>query len=290
VLVKLAPWIFLLLWSGGFSIAKVGILYADPLTLLGLRYACVVLLLLPFWLYFKPPLPVGVSAWFHLCIVGFLMQCAYFGSAYIAFDLGVSASGVAIITSLQPILVALIVPLMNQERVTAMRWAGLALGLAGASLVITSNSSIQLASIWGMCFSVVSLLSITIATVLEKRNGQEHHPLTSNLVQYVIGAICIIPLAWWLEPNRIEWTVPFVAALTYLVLANSLIAISLLLMMIRRGEASRVSALFFLVPPMTALIAWFLLEERLAWLSWPGMALAGFGVWLAMRRPAKPAT
>lgn len=283
MLVRFAPLIFLLLWSGGFSVAKVGIQYAEPLTLLALRYSCVVVLLLPFFLTVKPALPNGQAAWLHLCLVGFLMQCAYFGTAYIAFDLGVSAGGVAIITSLQPILVALVVPMLNQERVTPQRWTGLLLGLVGATIVITANSSIQLASFAGLAFAIVSLLSITLATLLEKRNGQEHHPLTSNLVQYVVGAACTLPIALWLEDNRIEWTLPFVAALTYLVVANSLVAISLLLMMIRRGEAARVSALFFLVPPVTALIAWFLLNERLAWLSWPGMALAAAGVWLAMR-------
>jgi len=262
LLVRAAPAIFLLLWSGGFTVAKVGIHDADPLTLLALRYFCVLLLLLPFLLRVKPPLPQTRSQWAHLMIVGFL----------------------ALITSLQPILVAVIMPRLSREQVSKAKWFGLLLGLCGASLVIIGNSGAQTVSLQVVLFSVSALLAFTIATVWEKRFGSEHHPLTSNTVQYAVGFLCTLPLAVLLEPMNINVTLPFVIALAYLVICNSILAISLLLMMIRRGEATKVSALFFLVPPMSAFIAWLVLHEQMTPMAWVGMAVAASGVWLVTRQ------
>jgi len=284
LLVRAAPAIFLLLWSGGFTVAKIGIHDADPITLLSLRYFCVLLLLLPFVIYRKPDLPATPQQWGHLIVVGFLIQVAYFGTAWLAFSLGGSAGSVALITSLQPILVALVIPKLSQETVSKVRWLGLLLGLTGAALVIVGNHTVQAVSLQVILLSIAALLSITIATLWEKRYGSEHHPLTSNTVQYAVGFIFTLPLACLIEPMSIKVTVPFIMALAYLVICNSILAISLLLMMIRRGEATRVSALFFLVPPVSALIAWWVLDERMTAMAWLGMAVAATGVWLVSQK------
>ena len=284
LLVRCAPAIFLLLWSGGFTVAKIGIVDADPLTLLALRYFCVLLLLLPLFLIARPKLPENRSQWLHLVIVGFLIQVAYFGAAWTAFSLGGSAGAVALITSLQPILVAVVMPGLSEEKVGAIKWLGLLLGLAGAVLVITGNTSVQPVSLIVVVFSVIALLSFTAATVWEKRFGTEHHPLTSNVVQYVVGFLFTLPLAAVFEPMNINVTIPFLMALAYLVICNSILAISLLLMMIRRGEATKVSALFFLVPPVSAVIAWWFLNEQMTLIAWVGMAVAATGVWLVSRQ------
>lgn len=293
LLLACSPGIFLLLWSGGFTVAKVGISDADPFTLLALRYACVVVLLLPFCLVLKPPMPEGWKQWFHLALVGFLIQVAYFGTAWMAFAKGGSAGTVALITSLQPILVALIMPMMSSETVSAKRWAGLVLGLTGTCLVLAGNAGIKPISLLVLVFSVSALIAFTLATVWEKRFGVAHHPLTSNMVQYTVGFAGALPLAFLFEPMHIAVTTPFLFALAYLVLGNSLLAISLLLMMIRRGEATRVSALFFLVPPVSALIAWLALDERMSQMAWLGMGVAAVGVWMttrsaAVRKPPLP--
>ena len=284
LLVRAAPAIFLLLWSGGFTVAKIGIHDADPLTLLSLRYFCVLLLLLPCFLFIKPKLPASLSQWGHLALVGFLIQVVYFGTAWLAFSLGGSAGTVALITSLQPVLVALVIPRLVNEKVSVIRWIGLVLGLSGTILVIFGTSVVQIISAPILLLSFAALLAITSATIWEKRFGYDHHPLTSNTVQYTVGFLCTLPLAYVFEPMQINVTLPFVLALTYLVVCNSILAISLLLMMIRRGEATRVSALFFLVPPMSALIAWWILDEKMTPLAWLGLAIAAAGVWLVSRQ------
>ena len=282
----IAPGLFLLLWSGGFTVAKIGLAHASPLTLLALRYGCVVVVLLPLCLIFKPALPKTRAQWLNLVWVGFLIQVVYFGAAWMAFTLGGSASTVALITSLQPILVALAIPMVSREIVSVRRWIGLVSGLTGTCLVLLGNAELQPVSTWVVLFSVSALLAFSIATVWEKRFGVAHHPLTSNLVQYLVGFACTLPLAFVFESMVINVTLPFLGALAYLVLGNSLLAISLLLMMIRNGEATRVSALFFLVPPMSALIAWLILDERMTLMAWTGMAVAAFGVWMATRGAA----
>ncbi|CAB3653198.1 hypothetical protein LMG26685_02861 [Achromobacter mucicolens] len=286
---KAAPALFLVLWSSGFVVLKVGLAYADPLTFLALRYACVVLILAPLLLALRPPLPTRVSAWGHLAMVGLLLQAGYFCFTYLSLKQGMSAGGVALITSLQPILIGLLAPALAHERVDARRWAGLALGVAGAALVIVAKASIDVLAPLGLAFAVGALLCLTGGTLYEKRFGTQIHPVASNFVQYGVGLAVSAPLAFWLEPMRIEWTGPLLGSLAYLVVGNSLVAITLLLAMIRHGEASRVSALFFLVPPCTAIIALLILREPIPPLAWPGMVLAALGILLVTRKPASDA-
>lgn len=279
-----APFVFLILWSAGFAVAKLGLQHAAPLTLLALRYVLVLALLIPVALVLRPPMPRSPRAVADIAIVGFLIQVVYFGLCYVAFKSGGSAGGVAIIVCLQPILVALAAPRLLGEVVGRRGWLGLALGLSGAALVIGARSEVGVSGLFGLLCTFAALLGMTGGTLWEKRFGVTHHPVTANLIQYAVGAVCTVPLALLTEDTTITWNGEFVAVLVYLVVGNSLVSMSLLLAMIRAGEVSRVSALFYLVPPLSALIAWPLLGEAMPPLAWAGMALAAFGVALASRR------
>lgn len=278
---KLAPVVFLLLWSGGYAVAKIGLRHVEPFTLLALRYAGVVVLLLPLLVVLRPPGPKREIDVVHVLVVGFLIQVGYFGLSYMAFWLGMSAGAVALIVSLQPILVAIIAPVFVNERVRIWGWIGLLLGLTGAGLVIVARSSIEANSAAGLLAAVGALWSISVATLYEKKFGVKQHPVVSNLLQYAVGLAAMLPIAMQNESMRIDWTLELVLALAYLIIGNSIIALSLLLAMIRYGEASRVSSLLFLVPPMAALIAWALIGEAMPALAWLGMAVAAVGVALA---------
>ncbi len=281
-----APAVFLVLWSAGFAIAKLGLNHAQPITLLALRYCIVLVVLVPFALVMRPPLPATWRGWVDVAVVGFLIQVAYFGLCYLAFKSGVSASGVAIVVCLQPILVALVAPRWVGEVVSPRAWAGLALGLTGAVVVILSRASVQAENPWGLALAVGGLLGITAGTLYEKRFGISQHPVTSNLIQYAVGAVFTLPLAVLTEDLHVTWDAELVAVMAYLVVGNSLLAMTLLLAMIRAGEVSRVSALFYLVPAMAALFAWPLLGEAVPPLAWVGMALAGAGVAMVSKRAA----
>jgi drug/metabolite transporter (DMT)-like permease len=276
-----APVAFLLLWSAGFSFVALGLPDSEPLTFLALRYAIVVALLLIAIPIVRPPLPASRRDWIDLAIVGLLLQGGYFALLYVALDLESSTGTIALIVSLQPILVALAAPQVAGERVSARRWAGLGIGLAGAAVVIASRSSVGSLSIGGLLFAAGALLTLSASTLYETRFGSEHHPVVANAVQCGVALALTLPPALLIERFPVHWTPDLAISLGYLVVANSLVSITLLLMMMRRGEASRVSALFFLVPPLAAAIAWAVLGESLPGLAWVGMVLAGVGVGIA---------
>ena len=274
---RLAPAAFLVLWSAGFSFVALGLPDSEPFTFLALRYAIVVALLALAIPVVRPPLPASRRDWIDLALVGVLLQAGYFSLLYVALDLEASTGTIALIVSLQPILVAL----AASEDVTARRWLGLGIGLAGAAVVIASRSSVGSLSTGGLLCAVGALLALTSSTLYENRFGSEHHPVTANAVQCGVGLALTLPPALLLEGFPVDWTSDLAISLSYLVLANSLVSITLLLMMMRRGEASKVSALFFLVPPLAAVIAWAVLGERLPAVAWIGMVLAAVGVWIA---------
>jgi drug/metabolite transporter (DMT)-like permease len=278
-----APAVFCCLWSGGYVVAKIGILYAEPLTLLVLRYACAIGVMLPLFLLLRPPLPRSPAEWAHLAVVGLCIQTVYFGMSYLAFRAGVAAGVVALVMSLQPIVVAILAPGVSAERIGWQRWSGLALGLAGTAAVILARSTIEPPPALGLVFAAIGLGGMVAGTLWEKRFGVAHHPVTANLVGFAAGLLGILPFALLLETQRVDWTWAFAGALGYLVIANSLVATSLLLAMIRAGEVARVSALLFLVPPIAAAMGWSLLGEVMPPIAWAGMAVAGVGVLIATR-------
>jgi drug/metabolite transporter (DMT)-like permease len=279
----LPPALFLLLWSSGFTFVAMGLPHAEPVTFLALRYVAVVGLLAVAAAVLRPPLPRGRTAWLHLAVVGLLLQAAYFALLYLALESVAPAIG-ALIVSLQPVLVALLAPSTVGEHVPLARWAGLLLGLLGAAAVIVARADDGTADAAGIALAVAGLVAITSATLYENRFGAEHHPVTGNLVQCSVALAATGAVALLAEDLHVDWTGELVISLTYLVLGNSIVSITLLLAMVRRGTASQVSALFFLVPPLAALIAWAILGESLPALAWVGMVIATAGVAIATRR------
>ena len=279
----LAPVLFLVLWSGGYVVAKIGIRHAEPLTLLVIRYALVVILMGAVFCALGLSWPKTRAEWINTAVVGILIQTFYFGFTYLAFEVGVASGTVALLMSLQPIIVAIVAPTWTGEVIGWRRWAGLTLGLVGAGIVIASRLEIASPPLIGFIFSTLALLGITSATLWEKRFGAGGHPVTASLIGFAAGLACILPIALLTEDLTVTWTWELAGALVYLVIGNSLIATSLLLAMIQFGEVSRVSALMFLVPPGAAIGAWFTLGEYMPPAAWGGMALAAVGVLIATR-------
>ncbi|MDE2390453.1 MAG: DMT family transporter [Rhodospirillales bacterium] len=273
---RAAPVLFLLFWSAGFPVSKIGIQYATPFAFLALRYALALLVLIPFAIWLRPPLPKRRVSWLHVAVVGFCIQTVYFGMCYAAFALGTSAGVVALVVSLQPILVGVLAPVLVREKISAKGWVGLGLGFCGAVVTILGYGETGHISPLGVLCSFGALLGMAGATLYEKRFGTGMHPVTSNMLQYVVGLATTLPIA--LLDFHVDVTTRFVVTMTYLVIANSLVAISLYIAMLRFGRASQVSALFYLVPPISGLMAWGLLDEAMPLLAWVGMAVAGLGV------------
>nr|WP_295738225.1 DMT family transporter [uncultured Acidocella sp.] len=281
---RAAPFLFLMLWSAGFPVSKTGIQYAAPFTFLVVRYALALAVLVPVALWLRPALPKQRIALLHVAVVGFCIQTIYFGMCYAAFARGTSAGVVALVVSLQPLLVGVLAPLLVRERIGAKGWAGLGLGFCGAAITILGYGETGHISPLGVIFSIGALLGMVAATLYEKRFSTGMHPVAANIVQYVVGLVTTLPFA--LLHFSLHLTTPFIASMAYLVIGNSLIAISLYIAMLRFGAASQVSALFYLVPPVSGLMAWGLLGEAMPALAWVGMAVAGLGVALVRRQRA----
>ncbi len=280
---RFAPTIFLLLWSTGFGVASVALRSAGVGTVLALRYAVVLVLLGAILLVIRPGWPRG-RAWLHLAAVGALVQFGYFAMNWTGLRMGVGVGVSALVGAAQPILAACVAPLFGGARPDRRLWIGLALGVAGSAVVIVARAGVSAPAALPLLLAVGSVASLTAGSVYEKQWGAAVHPLMAALVQYAVGFAGAGALALATEDLHIAWSVPFLVSLTYLAFANSLVAITLLLAMMARGEVARVSALFFLVPPVAAAEAVVLTGERLPPLAWAGMALAAGGVALATRR------
>ncbi|MGH1407826.1 MAG: DMT family transporter [Rhodomicrobiaceae bacterium] len=276
--IKAAPLIFILLWAGGFTFAKLGLNSAAPFTLLNMRFLFASIAFYGLYLIFKPAMPKTKKEWQHTITSGFLLQVVHFSCVYYAIVYGISAGGVAVITSMQPILIAILSPQITGEVITKRQWLGFLLGLSGALIVIVLQTEISYSSSLGIILSCAALFTMTTLTLYEKRFGGNQHPISMNLIQYIVGFVCTLILALIFEGYRYEASTELYLTLIYLVVGNSIIGVTLLLSMIKFGEASKVSSLFFLVPPIAAIYAWLLVDEVLSIWAWGGVALAAIGV------------
>jgi drug/metabolite transporter (DMT)-like permease len=281
---RLMPGVFVLLWSTGFIGARLGMPHAEPMTFLALRFALTAALLGVAALATNAPWPSRPLDWGHLAVAGLLMHGIYLGGVFVAIRLGLEAGLSALIVSLQPLLVAAAARLSLGERVPPRAWLGLALGLAGVTLILARKlGAAPGGSASGALACVAALAGITAGTLYQKRFCAGNDLRTGNLIQFAAAALFCLALALLFETMRVEWTPGLLFALFWLVVVLSLGAISLLYVLLRRGAASRVASLFFLTPPTTALIAWPLFGERFGPPELLGMAVAVLGVALASR-------
>jgi len=274
----LVPVLFVLLWSSGFIGAKYAMPHAEPFTFLLLRFLCVIAVLLPLALASGAAWPASWREAGHIAFAGFLVQGVYLAGCFAAFKLDVPAGTVALIVGIQPLLTAAVVGPLLGERVGPRQWLGLVLGLLGVALVVSRTLDLDGVGRIGLFASLVALLGITAGMLYQKKYCAALDLRTGAFIQYASAGLLMALLSALFERQHIEWTPELVLALLWLSLGLSLGAVFLLYVMIRRGAAARVASLFYLVPPMTALFAYFLLGETLAPTAIAGMALAAAGV------------
>jgi drug/metabolite transporter (DMT)-like permease len=213
------------------------------------------------------------------------MHAGYLGGVWAAVKAGIPAGTVALIVGLQPLLTALWISGRGQHRVGPWHWLGLALGLVGLTLVVWPKMLGGEVTLVNLGLSVLALAAITAGTLYQKRHVLPGDVRSGNFVQLLAALALSVPLAL-LESGRIDWHPDLLLALVWSVLGLSLGASSLLMLLIQRGAATRVTSLFYLVPPCTALLAWWLFDERLTAATWAGMALCAVGVGLVLRADA----
>ena len=284
-----APMLFVLLWSTGFIGARFGLPYIEPLTFLAVRMTFVVVVMTIIALVARARWPSRGEIG-HSLAAGSLVHGLYLGGVFIAISQGVPAGISALIPGLQPILTSTIANRFMGEKVSPLQWAGLALGLVGVLMVLHDRRMVAEGSLLGWSASFGSLIGITLGTLYQKRFCGGIDWRTGNTVQYIGACVLFWLGAFAFETRLIHWTGELIFALVWLVFVLSVAAVALMYWIIRRSAATKFASLFYLVPAVTALLAYFLFGEKLDALSIAGMGVCAVGVVLANRTGAlKPA-
>ncbi len=257
--------------------------FAEPFTFMAWRMLLVVALLGTAAMVFRAPWPKGKYI-LHCIIASLLVHACYLSGVLYAIRLGMPLGYVALIAGLQPILTAVIAGVWLGERLIVRQWVGMALGIAGVILVVTSKHIGGSVPYAALGCAAVGLIGITLGTLYQKRFCTDIDLRTGGVWQFSATGVALTLLAFVFESRDVSWTPQFIGALLWLVVALSVGAISLLYVMIRHGQTASVTSLFFLTPAVTAVMAWLLFNEALSPIAILGLAASASGVYLVMKK------
>lgn len=277
------PAVFVVLWSTGFIGAKLGMPHAEPLTFLLLRFLSVTVILAAIAFAVRAPWPRSRVQIGRVALVGLLIHGCYLGGVFVAISLGLPAGIAALLACLQPLLTAAVSGWYLGEPVSARQWLGLLIGLVGVVLVVAEKLSLSADDLFGVLGTMVAVAGITAGTLYQKRHLGGVNLITGSAVQFAAVFLVFLVLAPAFETMEVEWTGSFVFALAWLTVVLSIGAITLFYLLIRRGAAAKVASLFYLVPSITAVLAYLLFGETLGPIAVFGMVLAALGVALVTR-------
>ncbi len=288
--IKAMPAVFVLIWSTGFIVARYGMPLSPPMKFLAVRYALSMLCFLPWIILAKVPWPQGRAQWRHLAVTGILMHACYLGGVWAAVKAGMGSGLAALIVGLQPVLTAFWLSAFSSSgtRVSQRQWLGLVLGFAGLVMVVSRKFGTGGEAHWlNISLAVAALIGITVGTLYQKRFVAPCDVRTANVVQLGAALLVTLPLTL-LESEAMQWNAELAGAMAWSVLALTLGGSSLLYLLIQRGAAASVTSLMFLVPPVTAVIAWLLFSELITVTTVAGILTTALGVSLVLRAPAPP--
>lgn len=283
-----APALFVLLWSTGFIGIKYGIPYAPPFTFIAIRMAIASALLIILALVITKKFIYDWATIGKSSLVGLAIHGAYLGGCFYGVKQGMPAGITALIVSLQPVLVSVLSSIFFAEKLTLTKTAGLALGLFGLVLVIlpkllaSNTDSLPAVGVFAVC---IALFGSTIGTLLQKRFGAGIEVLSGTAWQYLATGLVMFVLAVTFENDQdVIWSTSFIASLVWLIVVLSIGAILILYDLLARQSAASVSSLYYLVPGVTAIEAYFLFDEKFTYLSAVGTLITIAGVALVVRK------
>ncbi|MDN3921875.1 DMT family transporter [Roseateles violae] len=275
------PLLFILLWSSGYVAGRLGLAHSGPFTLLSLRFGIAALLLALLALAGDARWPRGRHAWGHLAVAGLLMQVLHFSGIYYGLRLGLSAGVAGLLIGLMPLATALGAQLWLAERLGRRQALALLGGLLGVALVV-AGKPLQGDGGWpAYAAALLGLVGLVAGTLYQKRFCAQMDLRSGAAVQMAVSALAVAVLAGPVEGFALRWSGELVFAVLWLALVNSIGAFSLMFLMMRRGQAAQVARLFYLIPGMSALLGFLLLDERLPVLALLGFALSAAAVCVA---------
>ena len=279
---RFAPALFVLLWSTGFVGAKYGLPYADPFIFLSVRILIAAILLFALARLLKMPVGIGRQAVARSGLIGFFLHACYLGGVFYSIAQGLPAGVAAVVTSLQPVLVSVFAVKVLGEQLRRTQIVGLLTGLVGVILVLGPSIDAQIPKP-AIIAILIALMGSTTATLLQKKLGADIPLISGTAYQYLFSGCVLGLIALATQETSITWNLRFTLAFVWLILILSVGAILLLLWLLNTGSAAKVSSLFYLVPPATAIEAFFLFGEKVNTQGFLGIGITALGVWLVMR-------
>lgn len=274
------PLMFVALYGSGFVGAKYGLPYSPPLTFLVLRFGLAAALITLLAIIFRARWPGSLLEVLHIATAGVLTVGVFSAGVFVSISVGLSPAISALIIALQPILVAVFASSFLGESLMRRQWIGLAMGLIGVTFVVWHKVDLSTFQLFGVAMSVIGLLGVTFGNIYQKRFCANMSLFPGGAIQSATSAMILLPFAVGFEHMEVIWDIKFVIALSYMAIGVSMGALSLLYMMIRRGDISRVASVFYLVPVSAAITSYFLYGETFDTPEIVGVLVVAVGVYL----------
>lgn len=280
----LLAWFFVIVWGSGYLASKTGMLYAPPFTYLSLRYMLALACMLPLVFFSVRRWPSSLREVGHLCVAGLLMHAINLSGSHYSQYFGMSAGNTALILALQPLLTAVFAQRRMGDRLTWVHWAGILMGLGGVALVVWPKLNLQAMAMGSLVSVTISLLAITAGTLYQRVHCPQADLRVAALIQFTASLLFVAPLAYFIEGFVIEWTWQLVVSVVFLVVFASILATNVLHILMRRGQATRVTSLLFLTPVVAVLLEWAMFGVTPTWLMVLGIGVTCAGVALVSTR------
>lgn len=276
------PLVFVILWSSAFITSKIIVEDASPFIALSFRFIIVAFIFFVFFILFSERKVFSFKSVLEALVSGILFHGFYLGGVFYALSKGASASIIALIVSLQPIMTAVLAQKILKEFLSKIQWFGILIGFLGAGIVIVSDLNDDL-TILALCSGLVGLISSSIGIIWQKRIVNDLSLSANNFLQALGASLFHLLLAICFENYFINFTSSFLIAMTWQVLVISLGAFLILMWMLKYNDAGKTSTLFFLIPPVSAIMAYLILQENFTHLDIFGLFLSSIGVFIVTK-------
>ena len=277
------PYLFVFFWSSAFISGQFIVQSASPFAALSFRFLIVSICFLLFSFFFREKILVNYKLILQASITGVLFHGFYLGGVFFSYSIGLSATLSALIVGLQPILTNICSGPILKEKVTLVQWIGIGLGFIGTVLVIGYDIG-KTIPILGVIASIVALIGATTATIWQKKFTSEITLSVNNFYQAIAATLFLIIVSFVFEVSFINFDKRFILSMGWQIIMVSFGAYAILMYLIKTGTASKTSNLFFLVPPTTGVMAYFVLGEDLYLIDILGLIVCTFGVYIATRK------
>jgi drug/metabolite transporter (DMT)-like permease len=277
-------WYFVSVWGSGFIATKIGLQYAPPFTFLTLRFLFGLACLVPILLLMQPRFPGSRAELGHVVVAGLLMHAVHLGGSHYTQYLGMSAGITALILSAQPLITAMIAVRWMGERLLPRQWAGVAIGLAGVTLIVWHKVDVREATLGSLAAVTVALAGVTAGTLYQRVYCPLVDLRAATFIQFLVTVAALAPLAWLVEGFTVTWAWPMFGSIVFLVIGASMLAVSALHTLMRRGQATRVTSLIYLTPIFAVVLELAMFGTVPSALSVAGILVTCCGVALAAWR------